>query len=39
MGSPTSETVGHGVVAVLKENAFQEGVAFVLTAKGPEPLK
>jgi len=34
----TPEKVGHGVVALLTDNAYQDGVAFAMTGKGLEPL-
>ncbi len=35
----TPEKVGHGVVALLTDNAYQDGVAFAMTGQGLEPLK
>jgi hypothetical protein len=35
----TPEKVGHGVVALLTDSAYQEGTAFGLTGEGLESLK
>src|SRR6266851_9538380 len=35
----TPEKVGHGVVALLTDKAYQDGVAFAMTGQGLEPLK
>ena len=38
-GAPTPEKVGQGVVALLTDSAYQDGIAFGLSGQGLEPLK
>src|SRR5262245_5467956 len=38
-GTPTPEKVGHGVLALLTDSAYHDGIAFVLSGQGLEPLK
>ena len=38
-GAPTPEKVGQGVVALLTDSAYQDGIAFTMTGQGLEPLK